>query len=147
MRDKEIKALVQEVQRLFPARSVLSREEVLSMQEFAKSKGMEVVPLVQTFGHMEVRRTFLLLPVNASFSVRVRRSPRGRRSSVTVRAEASAHVDPERDGDLRGHPEPPPRGRREAGDGDAEAGGGAASGLDCAAHRSRRGAVRFPVGR
>ncbi|XP_074475248.1 hexosaminidase D isoform X1 [Sebastes fasciatus] len=30
-----------------------SREEVLSMQEFAKSKGMEVIPLVQTFGHME----------------------------------------------------------------------------------------------
>uniref|UniRef100_A0AAQ4RP29 beta-N-acetylhexosaminidase n=1 Tax=Gasterosteus aculeatus aculeatus TaxID=481459 RepID=A0AAQ4RP29_GASAC len=30
-----------------------SREEVLSMQELAKSKGMEVIPLVQTFGHME----------------------------------------------------------------------------------------------
>ncbi|KAK5850432.1 hypothetical protein PBY51_001313 [Eleginops maclovinus] len=30
-----------------------SREEVLSMQEFAKSKGLEVIPLVQTFGHME----------------------------------------------------------------------------------------------
>ncbi|KAM3592238.1 uncharacterized protein V6R79_015194 [Siganus canaliculatus] len=30
-----------------------SREEVLAMQEFAKSKGMEVIPLVQTFGHME----------------------------------------------------------------------------------------------
>ncbi|XP_036936812.1 hexosaminidase D [Acanthopagrus latus] len=30
-----------------------SREELLSMQEFAKSKGMEVIPLVQTFGHME----------------------------------------------------------------------------------------------
>lgn len=30
-----------------------SPEEVLSMQEFAKSKGMEVIPLVQTFGHME----------------------------------------------------------------------------------------------
>ncbi|XP_041829252.1 hexosaminidase D [Melanotaenia boesemani] len=30
-----------------------SREEVLSMQEFARSKGMEVIPLVQTFGHME----------------------------------------------------------------------------------------------
>lgn len=30
-----------------------SREEVLYMQEFAKSKGMEVIPLVQTFGHME----------------------------------------------------------------------------------------------
>lgn len=25
------------------------------MQEFAKSKGMEVIPLVQTFGHMEVK--------------------------------------------------------------------------------------------
>lgn len=30
-----------------------SREEVLGMQELAKSKGMEVIPLVQTFGHME----------------------------------------------------------------------------------------------
>lgn len=30
-----------------------SRKELLSMQEFAKSKGMEVIPLVQTFGHME----------------------------------------------------------------------------------------------
>uniref|UniRef100_A0A1A8KMQ0 beta-N-acetylhexosaminidase n=1 Tax=Nothobranchius kuhntae TaxID=321403 RepID=A0A1A8KMQ0_NOTKU len=30
-----------------------SLKEVLSMQEFAKSKGMEVIPLVQTFGHME----------------------------------------------------------------------------------------------
>lgn len=37
--------------------SVSSREEVLSMQEFANSKGMEVIPLVQTFGHMEVRQT------------------------------------------------------------------------------------------
>lgn len=27
------------------------------MQEFAKSKGMEVIPLVQTFGHMEVSQT------------------------------------------------------------------------------------------
>lgn len=27
------------------------------MQEFAKSKGMEVIPLVQTFGHMEVKLT------------------------------------------------------------------------------------------
>nr|XP_046232548.1 hexosaminidase D [Scatophagus argus]XP_046232549.1 hexosaminidase D [Scatophagus argus] len=30
-----------------------SHEEVLSVQEFAKSKGIEVIPLVQTFGHME----------------------------------------------------------------------------------------------
>ncbi|XP_028263633.1 hexosaminidase D [Parambassis ranga] len=30
-----------------------SREEVLSMQVFARSKGMEVIPLIQTFGHME----------------------------------------------------------------------------------------------
>ncbi|XP_068161990.1 hexosaminidase D [Antennarius striatus] len=30
-----------------------SREEILSMQKFAKSKGIEVIPLVQTFGHME----------------------------------------------------------------------------------------------
>ncbi|KAF7651253.1 hypothetical protein LDENG_00113480 [Lucifuga dentata] len=30
-----------------------SRDEVLSIQEIAKSKGLEVIPLVQTFGHME----------------------------------------------------------------------------------------------
>ncbi|XP_067431705.1 hexosaminidase D [Thunnus thynnus] len=30
-----------------------SREEILTMQEVARSKGMEVIPLVQTFGHME----------------------------------------------------------------------------------------------
>ncbi|KAF3704714.1 Hexosaminidase D [Channa argus] len=35
------------------AQPAYSQEEVLSMQEFAKSKGMEVIPLVQTFGHME----------------------------------------------------------------------------------------------
>ncbi|XP_034717242.1 hexosaminidase D [Etheostoma cragini] len=35
------------------AQPAYSREEVLSMQEFATSKGMEVIPLVQTFGHME----------------------------------------------------------------------------------------------
>ncbi|CAN9508942.1 unnamed protein product [Ophioblennius macclurei] len=35
------------------AHPAYSREEVLSMQEFARSKGMEVIPLVQTFGHME----------------------------------------------------------------------------------------------
>lgn len=31
------------------------------MQEFAKSKGMEVIPLVQTFGHMEVKLTLCFL--------------------------------------------------------------------------------------
>ncbi|XP_031699216.1 LOW QUALITY PROTEIN: hexosaminidase D [Anarrhichthys ocellatus] len=35
------------------AQPAYSREEVLSMQDFAKSKGLEVIPLVQTFGHME----------------------------------------------------------------------------------------------
>lgn len=35
------------------AQPAYSRDEVLSMQEFARSKGMEVIPLVQTFGHME----------------------------------------------------------------------------------------------
>ncbi|KAM9425389.1 hexosaminidase D [Pholidichthys leucotaenia] len=30
-----------------------SREEVLALQKCASSKGMEVIPLVQTFGHME----------------------------------------------------------------------------------------------
>lgn len=33
------------------------------MQEFAKSKGMEVIPLVQTFGHMEVKLN-LNSPIN-----------------------------------------------------------------------------------
>uniref|UniRef100_A0A8C7N5A2 beta-N-acetylhexosaminidase n=1 Tax=Oncorhynchus kisutch TaxID=8019 RepID=A0A8C7N5A2_ONCKI len=33
--------------------SPYSREEVLSIQEVAKSQGLEVIPLVQTFGHME----------------------------------------------------------------------------------------------
>ncbi|CAK6974282.1 LOW QUALITY PROTEIN: hexosaminidase D-like [Scomber scombrus] len=35
------------------AQPAYSREEVLSIQEVAKCKGMEVIPLVQTFGHME----------------------------------------------------------------------------------------------
>lgn len=35
------------------AQSAYSREEVLSIQEAAKAKGMEVIPLIQTFGHME----------------------------------------------------------------------------------------------
>ncbi|KAM9717025.1 hexosaminidase D isoform 1-T2 [Menidia menidia] len=35
------------------AQPAYSQEEVLSIQEFARSKGMEVIPLVQTFGHME----------------------------------------------------------------------------------------------
>ncbi|XP_041671761.1 hexosaminidase D [Cheilinus undulatus] len=35
------------------AQPAYSREEVLSLQEFAKSKGIEIIPLVQTFGHME----------------------------------------------------------------------------------------------
>lgn len=35
------------------AQPAYSREEVLSIQEFAKSKGIEIIPLVQTFGHME----------------------------------------------------------------------------------------------
>ncbi|XP_057682945.1 hexosaminidase D [Corythoichthys intestinalis] len=30
-----------------------SRDEIIFMQKVAKSKGMEVIPLVQTFGHME----------------------------------------------------------------------------------------------
>lgn len=35
------------------AQSAYSGEEVLSIQEAAKAKGMEVIPLIQTFGHME----------------------------------------------------------------------------------------------
>ncbi|XP_013888126.1 hexosaminidase D, partial [Austrofundulus limnaeus] len=56
--------LLMEYEDMFPYEGVLqllqttvqpaySRQEVLSMQEFAKSRGMEVIPLVQTFGHME----------------------------------------------------------------------------------------------
>ncbi|KAJ7987852.1 hypothetical protein DPEC_G00330860 [Dallia pectoralis] len=33
--------------------SPYSREEVLSIQEVAKSHGLEVIPLIQTFGHLE----------------------------------------------------------------------------------------------
>lgn len=58
-------------------------------------------------------------------------------SSVTVRAEASTHVEPERDGAVCEHPESPPKRRGEAGDGDAEASGGATSRLKCIAYRSR----------
>lgn len=36
-------------------RALCSQEEVLSIQNFAKSMGMEIIPLVQTFGHMEVK--------------------------------------------------------------------------------------------
>ncbi|XP_029933415.1 hexosaminidase D [Myripristis murdjan] len=35
------------------AHPAYSREEVLSIQDVAKSRGLEVIPLVQTFGHME----------------------------------------------------------------------------------------------
>ncbi|XP_058476297.1 hexosaminidase D [Solea solea] len=35
------------------AQPAYSHKEILSMQDFAKSKGMEVIPLIQTFGHME----------------------------------------------------------------------------------------------
>ncbi|XP_071763865.1 hexosaminidase D [Centroberyx gerrardi] len=35
------------------AHPAYSREVVLSIQDVAKSKGLEVIPLVQTFGHME----------------------------------------------------------------------------------------------
>ncbi|XP_015250818.1 PREDICTED: hexosaminidase D [Cyprinodon variegatus] len=35
------------------AHPAYSREEVMSIQESAKARGMEVIPLVQTFGHME----------------------------------------------------------------------------------------------
>ncbi|XP_026172009.1 hexosaminidase D isoform X1 [Mastacembelus armatus] len=35
------------------AQPAYSQGEILSLQEFAKFKGMEVIPLVQTFGHME----------------------------------------------------------------------------------------------
>lgn len=57
--------------------------------------------------------------------------------SVIVCVEASAHVEPERGAILRGHPESTQRGGGEAGDGDAEAGGEAASGPEHTAHRSR----------
>ncbi|XP_024118816.1 hexosaminidase D, partial [Oryzias melastigma] len=35
------------------AQPAYSREEVLVLQDWAGSAGMEVIPLVQTFGHME----------------------------------------------------------------------------------------------
>lgn len=35
------------------AQPAYSRQEVLSVQQFARSKDMDVIPLVQTFGHME----------------------------------------------------------------------------------------------
>nr|XP_057918104.1 hexosaminidase D [Doryrhamphus excisus]XP_057918105.1 hexosaminidase D [Doryrhamphus excisus] len=35
------------------AQPAYSQDEILSLQTVAKSKGMEIVPLVQTFGHME----------------------------------------------------------------------------------------------
>ena len=57
--------------------------------------------------------------------------------SVVVHVEASAHVAPEGVGTVCGHPESPQRGVGEASDGDAEAGGGAASRSKHAAHRSR----------
>lgn len=53
-------ALIQEFQSVmsvYGIYSVCSREEILTMQEVARSKGMEVIPLVQSFGHMEVRQT------------------------------------------------------------------------------------------
>ncbi|KAM9336758.1 hexosaminidase D isoform 1-T2 [Symphorus nematophorus] len=60
----EVDGLLVEYEDMFPYEGELkllqattqpaySREEVLAMQELAKSKGMEVIPLVQTFGHME----------------------------------------------------------------------------------------------
>ncbi|XP_056153113.1 hexosaminidase D isoform X2 [Lampris incognitus] len=36
------------------AHPAYSREEVLCIQDVARSRGLEVIPLVQTFGHMEV---------------------------------------------------------------------------------------------
>ena len=59
--------------------------------------------------------------------------------SVIVCAKTSAHVEPQRGAVLCGYPESPQRRGREAGDGDAKAGGEAASGLEHAAHRSRWG--------
>lgn len=112
------------------------------MQEFARSKGMEVIPLVQTFGHMEVRPTPYNCPIFGWSSVSHVSEicmPCFYPVSVTVRAKASAHVAPERGGAVRRHPESPQRGRREAGDGDAEASGGAAPRSEHTAHRSRRG--------
>ncbi|XP_049615562.1 hexosaminidase D isoform X2 [Syngnathus scovelli] len=35
------------------AQRAYSRDQILSIQKVAKSKGMEIIPLVQTFGHME----------------------------------------------------------------------------------------------
>lgn len=60
----EVDGLLLEYEDMFPyegqlkllqatAQPAYSPQEVLSLQEAARSKGMEVVPLIQTFGHME----------------------------------------------------------------------------------------------
>ncbi len=57
--------------------------------------------------------------------------------SILVCVEASAHVEPERGAILCGDPESSQRGECEAGDGDVEAGGEAASRPEHTAHWSR----------
>ena len=107
------------------------------MQEVAKSRGMEVIPLVQTFGHMEVRQTSrccLQMFVALNFLDGLQCSQC--MLSVVVRVEASDHVEPEGGGTLCGHLKSPQRGGGEVSDGDAEAGGGAASGSKHATHWS-----------
>jgi len=61
------------------------------------------------------------------------------RSPLVVCLEAPAHVAPQGDVAMRGHPESPQRGGGEAGVGDGEAGSGAPPRPKDAAHRSRRG--------
>ncbi|KAG7239806.1 hypothetical protein INR49_028394 [Caranx melampygus] len=62
--DLGAKGLLVEYEDMFPyegelqllkatAQPAYSRQEILSLLELARSKSMEVIPLVQTFGHME----------------------------------------------------------------------------------------------
>ncbi len=38
-----------------------SREDIVSIQDTANRRGLEIIPLVQTFGHLEVTETFFHL--------------------------------------------------------------------------------------
>lgn len=84
-----------------------SPEEVLSIQEFAKSKQMEIIPLVQTFGHMEVK----LKPYSHSYLQIVHHcADLAFLHDLIVCVEASILVEFKRGAILRRNPEPTQRG-------------------------------------